>query len=251
MEKNVFLEIEYLGSNYFGFQIQEKKGKKEVTVQSVIEEALRKLFKQKIRIVYAGRTDRGVHAKGQVVNFKVDSSIPFENIKVALNTLLPCDIRVKKVKKVPLDFHARFWAKSKIYEYIIFNKPEPSVFWEHLSWPISDSLDLSRIKKVAKKLIGKKDFFIFAKEAKNYLDCIREIKDIIVKKKGSFIHIYIEADGFLRSMVRNLVSFLVKVGKRKISLKEASLILAKKRPYTNKPAPAQGLYLLKVKYEKI
>ncbi|MBP7088599.1 MAG: tRNA pseudouridine(38-40) synthase TruA [Candidatus Omnitrophica bacterium] len=251
MENNIFLEIEYLGSHYFGFQIQEKKGKREITVQSVVEEALRKLFKQKIRIAYAGRTDRGVHAKGQVINFKVDSSIPLKNIKVALNTLLPCDIRVKKVKKALLDFHSRFWAKSKIYEYVILNKSEPSVFWEHLSWQITEKLDLEKIKKISKKLVGKKDFFLFAKEAKKYLDCTREIKSISVKKKGSFIHIYIEADGFLRNMVRNIVSFLVKVGRGKISPKEVSLILAKKKPYINKPAPAQGLYLLKVKYAKI
>ena len=119
MKKNIFLEIEYLGTGYFGFQIQAHESRSEVTVQGLIEKAIEKLFKQKVRIIYAGRTDRGVHAKGQAVNFIVDTSIPLNNIKAALNTLLPSDIRIKRLKEVSLDFHARFWAKSKLYEYMI------------------------------------------------------------------------------------------------------------------------------------
>ncbi|MFH1901651.1 MAG: tRNA pseudouridine(38-40) synthase TruA [Candidatus Omnitrophota bacterium] len=250
MLKNIFCEVEYVGTDYFGFQVQNKKGKREITVQEVFETALERLFKEKIKIDYASRTDRGVHAKRQGVNFKVDTRIPLQNIERALNSFLPPDIRIKKIKGVPFDFHSRFWANSKIYRYVIFNRKNPSVFCQNFSWHIDKSLNLENAKRASKRLIGKYDFSLFAKEAKRYQSCIREIKDISFKKKNSFIYIDIEADGFLRHMARNIVSFLVKVAQEKISLKDIPLILERKISYTNKPAPARGLYLLKVKYAK-
>jgi len=236
MEKNILLEIEYLGTNYYGFQIQDKKASSEITVQAVLEEAIKKLFKKKIRVVASGRTDRGVHAKAQVVSFKIDIKIPLNNIKRALNTFLPSDIRVKKAKEMPLDFHARFSAKSKIYRYLIYNQQQPSVFWKDFSWYLAGPLNINLMQAAAKKIIGRRDFSAFAKEAKKYQHCIREVKDISIKKKGKFIQIDIEAEGFLRSMARNIVSFLVNS--------------AYNKPLrTNKPAPARGLYLYKVKYQ--
>jgi len=249
MVKNIFLEIEYLGTDYFGFQIQSKKGSPEITIQGVLEKALNKLFRQKIRVAYAGRTDRGVHARAQAVNFKVNTEIPLKNIKQALNSFLPQDIRIKKVKYVSLDFHARFWAKSKLYRYVILHKSEPSVFWRGLAWHINEPLDLQNMRRACRNLRGKKDFSLFAKDAEKYESGTRSMKDISIKKKGSLIHIDIEADGFLRHMARNIVSFLVKIGSGKINSKDIPAILKQKAPYFNKPAPAQGLYLCKVKYE--
>ncbi|MDP2924292.1 MAG: tRNA pseudouridine(38-40) synthase TruA [Candidatus Omnitrophota bacterium] len=248
MYKNIFLKIEYLGTNYFGFQLQDKKGKREISVQGVLEKAIRRLFKEKIRITSASRTDKGVHAKGQAVNFKVDTKISLKNIKNALNTFLPSDVRVKTVKRVPLGFHARFWAKSKIYRYVILNRKEPTVFWENFSWHVARPLNISNIKRISKKLVGKKDFSLFAKEAKSYRDCVRKITNITIKKRGGFIYVDIEANGFLRNMVRNIVSFLVQVGEGKTDIRQAVDILKKKAKYSNKPAPAKGLYLVKVKY---
>ncbi|MFA5337089.1 MAG: tRNA pseudouridine(38-40) synthase TruA [Candidatus Omnitrophota bacterium] len=248
MHKNICLEVEYLGTNYYGFQLQDKVGKREITIQEVLERAIRKLFKEKIRIAYASRTDRGVHAKGQVVNFKVNTSIPLKKIKNALNAFLPADVRVKKVKIAPDDFHSRFKAKSKIYRYIILNKPEPTVFFTGFSWHIPKSLDVSKMMRIAKKLKGIKDFSIFAKEASTYETCIRHLKDVHIKKSRGFINIDLEASGFLRNMARNIVSFLVRAGSGDISQKEAIQILSRKMPYSNKPAPAQGLYLITVKY---
>jgi tRNA pseudouridine38-40 synthase len=248
MQKNILLKIEYLGTRYFGFQLQDKKGKREISVQQVIERALARLFRKKIRITYSSRTDRGVHAYGQVVNFKVDTKIPPKNIKTGLNAFLPNDVRVKTVKVAPVGFHARFWAKSKIYRYIILNRKEPTVFWHNFSWHIAKPLNIVAMKAVSKKLLGKKDFSLFAKEAKNYKDCIREVKNIAIEKRGSFIYIDIEANGFLRNMVRNIVSFLVKVGEDRIDSKPAADIIKKNIPYHNQPAPAAGLYLVKVKY---
>jgi len=165
--KNILLELEYVGSNYFGFQIQEKGKKSQATIQEVLEEALTRLFREKIRVAASGRTDRGVHARAQIVNFKVSTKIPLTNIKIALNTFLPSDIRVKKIKKVPEDFHARFSVKSKIYRYIIFQHREDSVFWRNFAWHLSTPLNLEKMRKAAKRLIGKKDFALFAKDAKS------------------------------------------------------------------------------------
>jgi len=248
MQRNIFLELEYIGSNYFGFQTQEKGKRKLPTIQEVLEKALEKLFREKIRITGSGRTDKGVHAKAQVVNFKVDSKIPLFNIKSALNNFLPTDIRVKKVKNVPDNFHARFSVKSKLYRYIIFNSREDSVFWRNSAWHVSMPIDLELMKKVAKRLIGKKDFAIFAKDAKQYKTCKRRVIDISIRKKANLIYIDVEAEGFLRNMARNMVSFLVKIAAKKILFKDLSSILNQKISYTKKPAPAQGLYLYQVKY---
>lgn len=248
MQKNIFLEVEYLGVNYYGFQLQDKAGKREITVQEVLEKAIHKLFKQKIRIAYASRTDRGVHAKGQVINFKVESNIPLKNIKSALNTFLPDDVRVKKVKIVKDDFHSRFKAKSKIYRYSILNKKEPTVFLSAFSWYVAKPLNVPKMIRISKKIKGVKDFSLFAKEPNTYETCVRDLKNISIKKANGFIYIDLEASGFLRNMARNIVSFIVKTGSADIGLKEAVEILDKKKKYVNSPAPAQGLCLIKVKY---
>lgn len=248
MQKNILLKIEYLGTNYFGFQIQNKKGSNEVSVQSRLEEALKRLFKRPLRIIYASRTDRGVHAYEQAVNFSVDTNISLKNIKSALNAFLPSDIRIKSAKIVPLDFHARFWAKGKIYRYIILNRKESSVFWINRSWHLKQRLDTCAMRDIARTLVGRKNFALFAKEAKKYSDCTREIKNISLRKNDSFLYVDIEADGFLRNMVRNIVAFLIKVGLSEISPAQACDILQGKASYHNKPAPGCGLYLLKVKY---
>ena len=248
MQKNIRFDLEYIGSNYFGFQIQEKAGVKQITIQEVLEKALERLFREKIRIIASGRTDRGVHAKAQVVNFKVDTKIPLSNIKTAVNTFLPSDIRINKIKKVSDDFHSRFSVKSKIYRYIIFCNREDSVFWKNFSWHIPGALDLELINKGAKRLIGRKDFSIFAKDPKKYKTCQRRVIYILIRKRANLIYIDIEAEGFLRNMARNMVSFLVRIASGKLLIKDISSILNKKIFYIKNPAPAQGLYLYKVKY---
>ncbi|OQX87469.1 MAG: tRNA pseudouridine(38-40) synthase TruA [Candidatus Omnitrophica bacterium 4484_70.2] len=243
--KNILLEIEYDGTNYFGWQIQKKKK----TIQGELQKALKKLFKKEIKIFYAGRTDRGVHAQSQMANFFIETSIPLKNILVALNSFLPQDIRIKKIKKVPSDFFAH-QAFSKVYRYIILNSSVPSVFLRHYSWYVPEKLDISKMEKISKKLVGFRDFSIFAKEVTRYKTTYRNLKRISIRKRSKFIYIDLEADGFLRQMVRNIVYFLVEVGRRRISLKEAELILNKKTSYSKKPAPSSGLYLYKVNYER-
>ncbi len=253
MKKNIFLEIEYDGTDFYGSQIQNRRQVNgqtvsEPTIQSKLEQALEKLFNCPVRVVLAGRTDRGVHARGQGVSFSLDTKIPLPNIKQALNTFLPDSIRVRKIKKVPADFHARFSARYKTYCYRIFNNPEPSVFERHRSWFVPQELSMGKMEKCSRLLIGEKDFRLFAREASAYHDCRRTIYEIKFGKKGGCIVIKFRGNGFLRCMVRNIVSFLVRAGCGEISLPQARCIVRGKSRYINHPAPAGGLYLHKVTY---
>jgi tRNA pseudouridine38-40 synthase len=249
--KNIFMEVEYVGTNYFGFQLQDKKGSHEITVQEVLETALERLFKQKVRPIYSSRTDKGVHAKCQGVNIRLDTNVPFDNIKRALNIYLPLDVRVKKVKQVPLDFHSRLNARYKTYRYVIINSKEPSVFQCNSSWHINRHLNIQKMRQAAVKLVGCRDFGVLAKEAAHYKDCTRNLMAIKICKKGRIINIDVTADGFLRNMVRNIVALLVKAGLDLLKSDQIPLILAKKTAYCNRPAPAAGLFLWKIKYKGI
>ena len=244
----IFLEVEYVGTRYFGFQIQNKHSAREITVQEVIEKALKRLFNQDIRIDYTSRTDTGVHARAQGVSFAVDTKIPLAGIKRALNSFLPYDVKIKIIKAYPENWRVRYAVKSKIYRYTICNAKEQSVFNHDFSWHVIAPLSVAAIKKAALLIKGKKDFSLFAKDAKHYENPVRHVKSIKITKKGAFIYIDIEANGFLRNMARNIVSFLELAGSGKIALKQAKNILLKKEPYANKPAPAKGLCLVKVYY---
>ncbi len=249
------MEIEYDGTDYYGWQVQSSKVSKEPikpmrTVQGELEKAIERLFRRSIRVVYAGRTDRGVHAKGQCVNFKVDTRIPLFNIKKALNTFLPDDILIKKVKIVPIDFHARYSASSKIYRYVILNSSRPDVFLRYYSWWVPDKLDVDKIRESTRYIVGERDFSCFARQPYKYKNPVRRVIDIVVRKRGRYMYIDIEATGFLRSMARNIVSLLVQVGTGEVSPSYVGKIVNKYVTYYNHPAPASGLYLWKVKYEK-
>jgi len=189
-----------------------------------------------------------VHAKAQGVSFAVGTKIPLKNIKRALNSFLPYDVKIKKIKAYPENWRVRYAVKSKIYRYTVCNAKEQSVFDHDFSWHIIAPLSITAMKKAAVMVKGKKDFSLFAKDAKHYENPVRYVKAIKINRKKQFIYIDIEADGFLRNMVRNVVSFLELVGSGKIALNKAKNILARKEPYANKPAPAKGLCLMKVNY---
>ncbi|HEC69932.1 MAG TPA: tRNA pseudouridine(38-40) synthase TruA [Candidatus Omnitrophica bacterium] len=248
MLKNVYLELEYDGSNFFGWQVQNKVRNLR-TVQGELEKALEKLFKKRIRVVYSGRTDRGVHAKAQVVNFKIRTRLSKVAIKKALNSLLPPDIYVRRVKFVDLDFHARFKAKFKTYRYLILNKKERDVFLRNYTWWVPQKLDLEFLQKFSSLLIGKRDFSAFTKKASQYKNCVRRIKDIKTGKRGSLIFVDICGDGFLKGMARKIVGFLVGASLSSLTLREFKSILKERKHHPLiKPAPASGLYLYKVYY---
>jgi len=248
--RNIFLKVAYLGTDYYGSQLQDKPGVSEPTVQAALETALQKLFKRKVRPTFSSRTDRGVHALAQGVSFKIESPVPLANIKRALNVYLPPDIRVLAVKQVPLDFHARFSAKDKTYRYIIVNSQYPDVLMHERAWYVQyRRLDVNLMKKAAAKLVGKKDFKVLAKEAKKYHDTRRNMLSIKVKKRGRFIYIDLKARGFLHNMARNIVALLVECGSKRIKPTQIPAILAGKAQYHPRPAPPGGLYLQQINYK--
>lgn len=251
--RNIKLTLEYDGTDFNGWQMQDKSKR---TVQGEIEKALSKILKKKTAVTGSGRTDSGVHAKAQTANFKTTSKMtPFQVIK-ALNALLPKDVSVVAVQEVPLNFHARYSVKSKIYRYTILNRESRSPLTGRFSLFYPRSLNLFRMRKEARILIGRKDFRSFQavdsaldkKDLKNK-NTIRAIRRMDIRKNRGFILIDIEANGFLYKMVRNIVGSLLEIGSGKRPLGSMKDILNKKsRLGAGQTAPAKGLCLLEVKY---
>ncbi|MFZ5800688.1 MAG: tRNA pseudouridine(38-40) synthase TruA [Candidatus Omnitrophota bacterium] len=243
--RNIKLIIEYDGTNFHGWQTQRHLR----TVQNTLEQALSRILREKIRVVGSGRTDSGVHALGQVANFKTKSKMAVKDMQRALNAILPQDLVVKGAKAVPLDFHARFGAQSKTYRYTILNRlfrsTRDSRFSLFYPWP----LDLKGMRKAAAALKGKNDFKSFQAASKKLHSSIREVKSLRINQKGDFIYFDIEGTGFLYKMCRNIVGTLLEIGRGRFSASAASELLRKKNRCLSGPtAPACGLTLMKVKY---
>lgn len=247
--RNIKLTIEYDGSNYFGFQTQRTKDCKSPTIQEALEKALKRICKAKINLIASGRTDSGVHALGQVANFKTNSKMPLDKFRVAINANIPEDISVIKVEEVADDFHSRYSAKSKIYRYQILNRPYRSVFEGKLCYMFPHKLDFDLMKQEIRCLRGRHDFKAFQAADKKKKRSVRTIKNIKLSRKGDFIIFEIEADGFLFKMVRNIMGTLIEIGRgrfKKGSLKR--ILESKNRKLAGPTAPARGLTLLKVIY---
>lgn len=243
--KNVKLTIEYDGTNYHGWQYQEDVP----SIQEEIEKALKEVTGQYIDIFGSGRTDAGVHAKGQVANFYTVSKLPTERFKYALNMRLPRDIIIVDSEEVDLDFHSRFSAKRKQYKYIIWNNSVPSAINRNYTYHIINKLDIDEMKKASDYLIGTHDFRSFMTKGTIVKDTIRTIHSINIKKSDNFIEIIIEGSSFLRSMIRIIVGTLIMVGNGKLKKESLpNIILGKKRCLSGPTAPPQGLYLEKVYY---
>ena len=259
---NLKLEIEYDGTNYNGWQVQNCRqspvaSHQSRTIQETIESALRKILQEKIKVTASGRTDSGVHALGQVANFKTNSKLSPGNIQKGLNALLPQDISVKRISPVSDDFHSRYSARSKAYRYIILNGKFPGVFLNKFSWHIPYKLNIGLMRLEAKSLAGRHDFRSFCASGSNAKTTVRTIKKISINTirytlyaiRSPLIAIDIEADGFLYNMARNIVGTLVEIGRgrfKKGSLKK--ILLAKARNLAGPKAPAKGLFLNRVNY---
>jgi len=246
--RNIRLILEYNGSSFFGFQKQPQAP----TIQAALESALSRLLNQKTKIQAAsGRTDTGVHAEYQVVNFKTAHGMPLPQIQKGLNALLPAPIAVKKVTAMPVDFHARYHARSKVYEYRIWNAPVRSPLTER-AVHIPGKLDTVKMKKGILILKGRHDFRSFASSrGPSYpdKDTVRTISRFQLIEEGHLLTFRVEADGFLYHMVRNLMGALVELGKGKITLNELRKILqSKDRRLAGSMAPAEGLTLTRVTY---
>ncbi len=251
--RNVRLTISYDGTNYCGWQRQkgEFRGVKKRTIQGTIEETLEKLLREKIKLTGSGRTDSGVHAFGQVANFKTKSILSLKEIGRGLNALLPKDIRIKRVISVPERFNSRYDVLSKIYHYVISRHDSP--FLLNYAYFCPYKLDLSAMRKASGFLIGKHNFFSFRAAGSKIKNSVRSIEKLSIRKKkttcSDLIIIKIQASGFLYKMVRNIVGTLLEVGKGKISPGEIKKILYKKdRKFAGPTAPAKGLYLKEVRY---
>lgn len=242
---NIKLVLEYDGSPFFGFQRQ----KDQPTIQAALEKALERLFNRPLKIsAAAGRTDAGVHARAQVVNFKVDSALALEKIQGGLNALLPKEIAVKKAEEAPPDFHARYSAKWKTYEYHVFNSEIRSPLLNGRSFRFPYPLDLKAIEKAARELTGRHDFKSFQSTGSRVKNSIRTIRSLRIQRRGKSIHFSVEADGFLYRMVRGIVGTLLEVGRGGLSLEDFSEHFKKRRRFVH-VAPPQALTLASVKYQ--
>jgi tRNA pseudouridine38-40 synthase len=248
MMRNIRLLIEYDGTNYQGWQVQAEGP----TVQGMIEEKLARITGETIQLVGSGRTDSGVHAFGQVANFKTRSQLGVDSIQKALNSLLPPDIVIQRAEEVEEGFHARRDSKSKLYEYRILNRSFRSAFRHEYAWHISQKLDLEEMSKATQILIGEHDFSSFRSVGSPTRTATRSVIRAEWKQgREGLIRFEIEANGFLKQMVRALVGTLVEVGRGKIDSQEFQKILeSKDRKMAGPTAPAHGLFLKEVKYRE-
>ncbi len=243
--KNHKIVVQYIGTNYCGWQRQ----KKDKTIQGILEEVLSSIYKIKINVKGAGRTDAGVHATGQVANFFAPNFIPPEKLFIVLNNNLPKDIRIKSVKHVLENFDAQKNALSKIYRYQIYNRPYASPFLEPFCYCVRKKLDYNLMLEAIPYFKGKKDFSSFCVKKSLKENNIRDVKMVSLKKRGNLITFKIEANGFLHKMVRNIVGTLVEVGKGRLKPEEIEEIFKKKKREEAGPtSPPKGLILEKVKY---
>ncbi|MGB3341879.1 MAG: tRNA pseudouridine(38-40) synthase TruA [bacterium] len=239
-ERNIKLVIEYDGTDFCGWQYQPD----ERTVQGEIEDVLKKLLSEQIRITGAGRTDQGVHALGQVANFHTSSTLSIPKMHIALNSLTKSDVNIKQISYTNDDFHSRFSAKSKIYQYNIILYSSP--FELRYNWFVKYKLDLNRMEIAKNFLIGKHNFKYLSTEVdKENTVCV--LKSISLTEQNSRIIIELEGDRFIRKMVRGIVGFLHDVGRG--HYEPAQTQDAIKGKIKNLFfAPPRGLFLIKVKY---
>jgi tRNA pseudouridine38-40 synthase len=239
--------LQYDGSNFFGYQIQPEKR----TVQGELEKALEKIHKgEKIRVYASGRTDTGVHAKGQTIHFKTTLTIPASSWKRALNALLPEDLYVEESEEVNEDFHARFNVQEKEYHYVILNREQPDIFTRNYAFHFPYKLNIEAMQEACRYLEGTHDFTTFSSaKATVKGDKVRTLFEASCQKIEDNIEFHFRGSGFLYNMVRILVGTLLDVGQEKIEPIEIKSMLEKKdRGLAGKTAPSQGLYLWKVRY---
>lgn len=271
--KNIRLTLAYDGTHYAGWQVQPEAP----TIQGTIEAAIQQLSGEEVRIHGSGRTDAGVHALGQVANFQTEATIPPERWRHALNGVLPRDIVIGHSEEVPADFHARYSAKRKTYQYLIHRVFSPfplpwlrTCTWQMVADPEAPSgmaewdLDLKQMRRAARCLLGRHDFSSFESKSNPDESSVRTIYDVtldnsprwapwsrggLTRLPPEVISISMTADGFLYNMVRSIVGTLVEIGQGRRPRTDMERILnARDRSQAGQTAPPQGLYLVSVEY---
>jgi len=240
---NYKLTLQYDGTRYAGWQIQENA----LTVQEVIGSSLRQILQEDVNLIGAGRTDAGVHALGQVANFTLDKELDFFRFKYSINSVLPDDISITNVELVAENFHSRFSAKKRSYIYLLSNQKSP--FYDRYSYNYYSELDLHKLNEISSVLIGSKDFTSFSKNNPEVQNKICEVFDVRWRKEKNLFIFYIEANRFLYGMVRTIVGTLLKAYTLENAIDYLDKVLSKKnRDAAADAVPAKGLFLFKVKY---
>ena len=239
--------IEYVGTNFRGWQIQ-TKGK---TIQGLVQNKISKLLKEKIILVGAGRLDKGVHATEQSAHFECKTKIlNLDKFLKSLNHFLNKEmITILRIKKRDNDFHARYSAKMRIYRYVIINRLSRPMLEKNRGWHVMNKLDVKMMKKAAKELVGTNDFSTFRASTCRSKSPVKTMKSVKIKSNNNNIDIEFQSQSFLQQQVRSMVGCLKYVGEKKWTLKKfISVIKLKNRTLCAPPAPPEGLYLSKVIY---
>jgi tRNA pseudouridine38-40 synthase len=239
------LTLEYDGTAYAGWQRQAK----DLTVQGMMEAALKRITQTPITVIGAGRTDAGVHALGQVAHFKSEKLLTPDEWARALNAVLPGDIAVLSAELVADDFHARYGATGKVYEYRILNRPVRAPLDRHRVWHVKSPLNVPAMREAVRLLLGRHDFASFQGHPTDTKNTVCELRRLEIMQDGDRIRFEADADRFLKQMMRAIVGTLVEVGRGKrapASMKD--ILAAKDRRAAGMTAPPHGLYLLRVDY---
>ncbi|HYB91520.1 MAG TPA: tRNA pseudouridine(38-40) synthase TruA [Candidatus Binataceae bacterium] len=237
--------VEYDGSNYFGWQLQVGQD----SIQARIEAALERIFSAPVRVHGSGRTDAGVHARGQVAAARLPRPFDPAELKRALNSLLPPDIVVLDVVEAAAGFHPRRDARSRVYEYRVLNRPTASAFEYRYSWLVREPLDLAAMEAAARVFIGEHDFAAFRSLGSEEKTTIRRVLVSEWRREGELLTYRIEATSFLRHMVRTMVTAMVEAGRHRVDADGiAAMLKGRDRGAAPAPAPAAGLFLVEVRY---
>lgn len=243
--RNIRLIIEYDGKSFNGWQKQPNK----LNIQGEIERAIEELTGEKTDLIASGRTDAGVHALGQVANFKTQSSIPIDKFAIAINSKLKKSIVIKAAEEVDEKFHSRYSVKEKTYRYTINNSKYGTALYRDMEYHFPIKLNVDKMKKAIKYFEGEHDFAAFKASGTSSKSSVRKIYKALVHEENERIHIELTGNGFLYNMIRIIAGTLVDVGLEKIKPEDIkNIIESKDRKQAGKTLPPQGLCLIEVKY---